>query len=244
MAEVYDLGRTLSPSVLATWMDAAAPHVPAGRGGIIDLGAGTGRFSRSLAERFGGPVMAIEPAGAMRTRAVRRDEAGPVWHLAGRAQALPIRSGSVRAVWASQVLHHVDDLAGAAAELVRVLAPGGCLLVRGMYTDLSEQWPLVRFFPGLLEVGSDRFPSWEMIRQGLESGGLVLVTAERIEQVVAGGLQELLERTRHRADSGLAMLEDEQFDEGLAALAAAARSDVAEPVREVLDLLVFSGRPG
>jgi SAM-dependent methyltransferase len=241
MAEAYDLGRSLSDATLSVWMDAAAPHIPLGHQAILDLGAGTGRFSGSLAHRFGDLVIALEPATAMRDRAVTRHGHGQVRHLAGSAQAIPLRSASVRAVWASQVLHHMDDLSTVGAELNRVLLPGGRLLVRGLYTDLPGQWPLVRFFPGLLRVGATRFPSWSAIRGGLESGGLTMIASERVEQVVAGGLRELYERTRHRADSGLDLLDDREFDEGLAVLHQAASHHDAEPVREQLDLVVFAG---
>ncbi|MGH9081155.1 MAG: class I SAM-dependent methyltransferase [Acidimicrobiales bacterium] len=241
MADVYDLGRSLNDTTVSRWMEVVAPHIPVGHQAILDLGAGTGRFSSSLARRFGGPVIALEPATAMRAHAIGRNEQGRVCHLAGSAQAIPIRASSVRAAWASQVLHHVEDLPAAGSELNRVLAPGGRLLVRGMYSDLPGQWPLVRFFPGLLRVGTTRFPSWSDIRSGLESGGLTLIASERVEQVIAGGLRELHERTRHRADSGLELLDDREFDEGLGALAEAARSEAREPVRERLDLFVFGG---
>lgn len=93
-------------------------------------------------------------------------------------------------------------------------------------------------------VGASRFPSWSTIRPGLESEGLTLVASERVEQVIAGGPNELYERTSHRADSGLELLEDPEFDEGLAALAEAAQSEPPEPVREHLDLFVFASGVG
>ncbi len=244
MADVYDRGRSLSEATVGAWMDAAAPHVPESHGAILDLGSGTGRFSGPLVLRFGGPVIAVEPAQAMRARAIDRPGRSGILDVAAVAHAMPLRPGSVRAAWASQVLHHVDDVAAAGAELARVLTPGGRLLVRGMYTALPDQWPLVRFFPGLLRVGTSRFPSWSSIRGGLESAGLVLVASERIEQVVAGGLSDLYARTSYRADSGLELLDDQEFDRGLAALADAANNEPLEPVREALDLFVFANEPG
>lgn len=126
----------------------------------------------------------------------------------------------------------------------RVLVPGGRVLVRGLYTDLPGQWPLVRFFPGLLRVGTTTFPSWPSIRGGLESGGLTLIASERVQQIIAGGLRELYDRTRHRAESGLELLDDGEFRQGLVALADAATHDAAEPVREALDLAVFASHVG
>ncbi|HVA59741.1 MAG TPA: methyltransferase domain-containing protein [Mycobacteriales bacterium] len=161
--------------------------------------------------------------------------------VGGSAEALPIRSAAVRAVWVSQVLHHVTDLSAAAAGLRRVLVPGGRVLVRGMYRDLAGQWPLVSFFPGILKVEVERFPPWSRIQDHLEGAGLRLTAWDRVEQTLAGGMAELDARTCHRADSGLALLPDEQFHEGLARMRALAEAEgVPTPVSETLDFVVFA----
>jgi 2-polyprenyl-6-hydroxyphenyl methylase/3-demethylubiquinone-9 3-methyltransferase len=49
--------------------------------------------------------------------------------VAGRLERLPLADGSLGAVVAADVLEHVGDLPAVVAELARVLAPGGRLLL-------------------------------------------------------------------------------------------------------------------
>ena len=66
MAEAYLRGRNLRPEDVAAWMAAAAPYLPGPDGRILDLGAGTGRFTAALAGASPGTVIACEPSAAMR----------------------------------------------------------------------------------------------------------------------------------------------------------------------------------
>ena len=149
-------------------------------------------------------------------------------------------SGVFRGVWASQVLHHVTDLEACALELRRVLVPGGRVLVRGLYDDLTAQWPLVRYFPGLLSV-ADRFSSLDQMRSAFRGVGFAEIAHEHIEQVVAEDADAFYERTAQRADSGLALLSDGEFEDGLAHLRHAIENDrCVGPISETVDLVVFS----
>jgi len=68
--------------------------------------------------------------------------------VAGRAERLPLREGVVAWAWVSTVVHHLDDLDAAAAELGRVLRPGGVVLVRQAVVGRMEHITLYeRFFP-------------------------------------------------------------------------------------------------
>lgn len=98
---------------------------------VLDLGAGLGPASVEAAPRVGpgGRVVAVDPARAMRAvlrlrRRVHR-ELRPIEVRDGRAEALPCQAASVDAVWAVNATHHFADLDRFAAELARVLRPGG-----------------------------------------------------------------------------------------------------------------------
>src|SRR5579884_2358047 len=125
MAVVYDAGRALPVETVASWMTVASRHVGSPRGPILDLGAGTGRFAAALADAFQVPVLAVEPAAAMRRQIPTAGSGAPVWVVGGRGELLPVADGSLDVVWASQVVHHIDDLPRCATELRRVLRPGG-----------------------------------------------------------------------------------------------------------------------
>jgi SAM-dependent methyltransferase len=144
MAAGYDRGRGLRSRDVEKWMAAASPYLPSAGGRILDLGAGTGRFSAVLAESCGAEVFACEPSAAM--RAALRSNLPDALLVAGTAEAVPFRAGVFDAVWASQVVHHVRDLPAFAAGLRHVLRPQGHLLIRGGFGSVQEL-PLYRYFP-------------------------------------------------------------------------------------------------
>jgi len=94
---------------------------------ILDLGAGTGRGSRALAQRFpSAQVVAVDIAQGMLREAQRK--LGPEAHferVCGDAFRLPLRQGSVDLVFSNLLLQWCDDLGRALAEVRRVLKPGG-----------------------------------------------------------------------------------------------------------------------
>jgi SAM-dependent methyltransferase len=240
MAQVYDRGRTLPDASVRAWVVAAARHLPAGPGPVLDLGAGTGRFSVPLAEGLETTVIGLEPAGGMRAEAVAKPAAARVALVAGSAEALPFAARTLRGVWASQVIHHLPDLDACARELRRVLVVGGRLLVRGLYDDVPTRWVLSRYFPEAIAIVEDRFPSVAAIRHGITSAGFEELAHDRIDQVVAETPEAFYRRTALRADSALALLPDPEFEAGLSRLRTEIeRGSLRGPVSETLDLLVF-----
>jgi len=92
---------------------------------VLDLGAGTGKLTRALVERFG-RVVAVEPDPGMRAVLTRATEAYRV--LDGRAEEIPLPDASVDAVFVAQAFHWFDtDVA--LPEIARVLRPGGGLVL-------------------------------------------------------------------------------------------------------------------
>ena len=95
---------------------------------VLDLAAGTGKLTRQLLAT-GAALLAVEPVAAMRDRLARALDPGPgprAWVVGGTAEAIPVRDGSLDAVTVGQAFHWFDA-PRAAAELHRVLRPGGRL---------------------------------------------------------------------------------------------------------------------
>jgi len=113
-AEAYELGRPGYPS------EALEPLRLSPELAVLDLAAGTGKLSRSLAES-GARMIAVEPVAEMRAALPASVEA-----LDGTAEAIPLDDGSVDLVTVAQAFHWFDGDA-ALAEIHRVLRAGGRL---------------------------------------------------------------------------------------------------------------------
>ncbi len=103
---------------------------------VVDLGAGTGKFTRELTAT-GARVIAVEPVAEMRaqlTAAVPAAEA-----VAGTAEAIPLPEASADLVTAATSFHwfHPDR---ALPEIHRVLRPDGGLAVLWNTRDDSRRW--------------------------------------------------------------------------------------------------------
>jgi ubiquinone/menaquinone biosynthesis C-methylase UbiE len=248
MAPDYVRGRALPVEGMEAWRSAIEPWVPAapaGRSPVLDLGAGTGQFTAAIAGWFGVEVVAVEPSEGMRAQAAHAHPHPAVRWVAGRGERLPLREGAVAWAWVSTVVHHLDDLDAAAAELGRVLRPGGVVLVRQTFPERMGQINLYRrFFPAAGARLAGGLPGVERVVAAFAAAGLREEALTSVAQVSAPSLADYRDRVRLRADTGLRLLPDDQFATGLAALDRAVEAEtVPAPVVDRLDLLVL-GRSG
>jgi ubiquinone/menaquinone biosynthesis C-methylase UbiE len=95
-------------------------------GRVIEVGAGNGMNFAHYPDTVD-EVLAVEPEDRLRALAEQAAERAPVpvRVVAGHADALPADDGSYGAAVASLVLCSVPDVAGALAEIRRVVGPGG-----------------------------------------------------------------------------------------------------------------------
>jgi ubiquinone/menaquinone biosynthesis C-methylase UbiE len=102
-------------------------------GRALDAACGTGRHAAVLA-RLGHEVVGVDANPAMLARARERLPEGDF--RAGQLDALPLEDGSVDLVVCSLALTHLDDPTPAIAELVRVVRPGGRIVL----SDVHPSW--------------------------------------------------------------------------------------------------------
>jgi SAM-dependent methyltransferase len=117
--------RPLERSLLAALAELAG--LAARPGLVADLGAGPGHVAAYL-HAGGVATVAVDLSPAMAAIA-RHDHGLPA--VVGNVTALPVADGSLAAAIAFFVLIHLadDEIAAAAAELARVLRPGGVAIV-------------------------------------------------------------------------------------------------------------------
>lgn len=99
---------------------------------VVDVGCGPGFYVEDLLPRVGdrGRITAVDPAPAMRAMTERRVAGrGEVAIVEGTATALPPADAGADRVLVVQVLEYEPDIDAALAELLRVLRPGGRLVV-------------------------------------------------------------------------------------------------------------------
>lgn len=118
--------------------------VPPDARDVLDLAAGTGKLTESLVAR-GLRVVAVEPADGMRAQLTARLPQVEVH--AGTAERIPLPDASVDVVTVAQAWHWFDETA-AAAEVARVLRPGGTLGI--VWNDRDEDVPWVGAYGALL----------------------------------------------------------------------------------------------
>ncbi|CAM3795662.1 malonyl-ACP O-methyltransferase BioC [Pseudomonas reidholzensis] len=148
----------------------------------LDLGSGTGYFSRVLAERFAGALgIAVDIAEGMLGHA--RGQGGARFHVAGDAERLPLQSASVDLVFTSLAVQWCSQFASVLSEAQRVLRPGGVLafssLCVGTLDELRASWQAV---DGMVHV--NRFRRFEDYQRLCAESELQLLGLEQRAQVL------------------------------------------------------------
>jgi ubiquinone/menaquinone biosynthesis C-methylase UbiE len=130
VADAYERARPGYPKEAVRWLAGSKPR------DVVDLGAGTGKLTRSLVA-LGHRVTAVEPLEEMLAH-LRRAAPGATAAV-GRAEEIPLADGSVDVVVCAQAFHWFDHGA-ALPEIARVLRPGGRLALVWNSRDDREPW--------------------------------------------------------------------------------------------------------
>ncbi|HEY8524134.1 MAG TPA: methyltransferase domain-containing protein [Acidimicrobiales bacterium] len=240
VAEDYDQVRDRRKDAQQVWCDRATAYlaVPA-PGPIVDVGAGTGIWSRALAETFKTKVQAVEPHAGMRTRAEQAHPHPDVEYLAGTAEALPLPDESAAAAWLSTTIHQWPDLDAGARELRRVLEPGAPVMIRSGYPGRQDEIELFHLFPSAMKV-AETWPRLGRVITAFEEAGFTFEAIERVREPTFDSYDEMLELMplMRRSDTALVDMNDEEWEKGLAAIERA-RAAGEKPWPLGMDLVVF-----
>jgi SAM-dependent methyltransferase len=188
-AREYELGRPLWPEEL---LDRVVSEIGlTADAAVLDLGAGTGKLTRSLVPRFA-QVVAVEPDAAM--LAVLREVVPGAEPVSGSAEAIPAGEGKIDAVFSAEAFHWFASDASV-GEIARVLKPHGALVILwniGIeYDDMGDEAESVieEMFERGGEPGIGRVLSGDW-RKPLESGRFEEIRQAEVERDVVATRDE------------------------------------------------------
>ena len=181
---------------------------------MLEVGCGTGRFAAALAEREAAKVWAVDPSPEMLAAARARAARGVRFKQA-EAERLPFKDGWFERA-AMTLVVHVLDRPRAFAELRRVLGPEGRLVFATFGPEHVRNSWLNRYFPSMLAVDLQRFAPADVLVRELCAAGFGDVRSLRHSQRRRIDRETALERIRGRHISTFDLLDDEEFEAGLA----------------------------
>ncbi len=139
---------------------------------VLDVGAGTG-FLTEGAAKVARKVIGLDLSEAMTEKAIPKLKGKNVEFKIGDVQKILLENSSVQVVMGNMILHHCPRPRDAIKEMVRVLAPGGRLVL----SDLTEHsHELLRNEHADLWLGFNT----SNVRQMFEDAGLQKVTVEKL----------------------------------------------------------------
>lgn len=145
MGEHGDFGRryVLDPIMLPRALAANAKT-------MLDVGCGEGRFCRMLTT-YGVACTGIDPTSALISRARELDD--QTTYVEARGEALPFDNESFDLVVAYLSLIGMPEINAPIAEMARVLAPGGTILIANLngFNTAGAETGWVRGFGGALK---------------------------------------------------------------------------------------------
>lgn len=120
---------------------------------VADIGAGTGNYSRAIADR-GFFLYAVEPSSVMRSQAAEHPR---VEWFTGYAEDIPLPNSSVDAVISILATHHFSNLEKAVREMNRI-ARTGAIIFLTFDPRLSQKLWIADYFSSLWADAFRVFP--------------------------------------------------------------------------------------
>lgn len=167
---------------------------------VLDVGCGIGGSSRILARDYGFAVtgITISPQQVKRAQELTQPEITARFQV-DDAMALSFPDGSFDVVWSIEAGPHMPDKAIFAQELMRVIKPGGMLVVADWNQRDDRRIPLNAWEKPVMKQLLDQwahpaFSSIEGFSERLEETGLVkgnVITADWTEQTLPSWLDSI-----------------------------------------------------
>jgi len=194
---VYDEARKISEDRMALWLETISKHVsgyPVKT--IIDLGCGTGRFLKALADHFSAKIYGIDPSWKMLTVAQSIPDSTMITLIQGVAEYIPLGNDSTDLVFISQAYHHIQNKHIALSEIKHILKPGGFLCIRNSTRECLDTYIHLRFFPQALKSDHELLPSRNEVVSLLQDIGFEFKGHDIVNQKFAENVKEYLTKIK------------------------------------------------
>ncbi len=200
----------------------------------LDIGCGTGNYTLAL-HQMGVPFIAADPSEEMLKKARIRNQS--IQWLQGKAESLPLDSGSVDGIMASLTLHHWSSLEKGFVELFRVAKPEAKLVIFTSTPEQMEGYWLNHYFPRMLKDSIVQMPSYEVVADNLQKAGFKDLETEKY--FVKRDLQDLfLYAGKERPELYL----DPQVRQGISSFSDLSRKEEVESGLRQLQEDIQSGK--
>jgi ubiquinone/menaquinone biosynthesis C-methylase UbiE len=235
----YDQGRDFEGK--QPWMEEINRHTSIGKDDwVLDAGSGTGLLAVQFAGQITGRILGLEPSWAMLQQALRKQQPVNLGWLQGISETLPLANSTLKAVFLSQVWHHLQDQDQAGREFFRCLKSGGGLFIKTFsHAQLQARWDLQFIFPELLPLMLSIYPDVPEYEALLKNIGFASVAFQSTHRENFMLPSQILTILRQKAWSMFSFLSPEGTAEGEARLEAlVASGDVPVPYPEVHLLVI------
>ena len=179
---------------------------------MLDVGCGTGKFARLLAEQGLARVWGVDPSTEMLAEARKRVPSSVGLKL-GEAERLPFKDAAFDAAVLWTVVHLIERPL-AFAEFERVLVPGGRLAIVTFAPEHFTSYWQNAFFPSIAEIDLERHPSPERLAEELQAAGFEAPRFVRLLQQAELSREVALERIRGRSISTFDLLDEDEIRAG------------------------------
>lgn len=207
---------------------------------VVEIGVGTGRIALPLAKHIG-RLVGVDLSTAMMRRLLEKYQQpdyadGTIHVVEGDVMKLPLAPETFDAAVATHIFHLIPEPETAAAEVARVLKPGGLMLNCRGFGGSTDFTPMIDAWDAVTGANHRSITTWpRSIRLFEELGwpqiGEERVFAYRVQRTAA----QTLDLYRRRVFSASWSLPDDVWGRGVEAMEAAMHEHYpdAEQVRDI-----------
>lgn len=206
----YDSSRLDMGDVFDSTVSYIKSHLSSTALVILDIGCGTGAYAFAL-QKQGYLIEGIDKSPTQVALASKKIHA-----MVGDILSLQRADSSVDVVLMIMMLHQIEDsdLDKAFSEVVRILRPGGKVIIKTCFEDDISRRLTSKYFPSCLSFDKNRYHSKERIISA--NPNLVLRFYDKVSIPIYIPKDDLIGKLRKRGASNIGILSDMELEQGVA----------------------------